>query len=122
MRFWPRRAPAPAKRPPSPPELMPTELVYPPAPMVSDTGRTPVRHTDPGAAGAFKPKPVARSILPRLEVQRPAYACPAGYVAEIERQNEQGEFVACETRPGPCVIQVPPAETWRIVGRRVRPT
>lgn len=80
MRFWPRREPPPAKRNPVPPEMIPTEVTYPPpaasAPVTSVNRRslatvrevkyTAPRHTDPGADGPFKPNPAAGDANPGL--------------------------------------------------------
>lgn len=74
MRFWPRAAaPAARKRPPSAPELTPTEVVHPPPPQPSaptfdvrgrkipeGQDRAPTRDAQPGLS-----KPIARTLPPR---------------------------------------------------------
>lgn len=81
----------------------------------------PRRHQDPGADGAFEPKPVAKPANPRLsgKIERAEHNIPKGWLAEIERQTaKDGPFVYYETRQGPCTIKAPPVEVWRVAPRR----
>ena len=73
--------------------------------------RPHARHPDPGAAGAFAPRPAARDANPRMVVpDRASFHIPAGRVGRYRwRFKGGGGFTDWVGREGPCDVREPPA-------------